>query len=646
MKKIFSRRDPLISLGANNVASNEKEPIKGGSWTVGRHVVHAEETIAEGGFGVVFLVKGHAKGAKSDSNGDQKFALKRIFVNNEKDLAVCKREISIVQNLNGHANLIGYVDSSVTLLDGGIHEVLLLMPYHKTTVLQMMNDRLESGFSQEEILKIFCDICKAVSRLHHCQTPIIHRDLKVENILRSDDGNYVLCDFGSATAKKLDPNKMGITSVEEEIKKYTTLSYRSPEMIDLYSGKPLTSKLDIWALGCLLYKLSFFTLPFGESTLAITSGKFNFPSNSKYSENLHKLIRYLLTPNPETRPDIYQASYLTFKLKNPSEKCPVQNLNKAKKPIFDDISLEIQPEVDKSVSSPLSATVTVPPTKNDKNPESAQSITSTQGLAAKPTQQFPVHSGSNKMAINVPLVGNSSTSVAPRQRPRGTASAAGNSIVAGNVATAVSGKTTVPLPPLPSPSQPKADLSRVSNNPFVATFKEQPQPPQLGGDLTKNPFCSSFIPPPGSSPFHSNGPKSLPAGQQIPESNGPMSLHNNNSNWNPFEDMKNFAEMTEDALVDQEFDQLRENERKKDPFHFSKCQNMGKKKRILKRLGKKKTNKKDNNNKFQFLRAAATYIRQFKNQSDEISEFVKIHNSVPIRKGSTESLEPINFDKD
>jgi len=567
--------------GASNVASNEKEPIKGGSWTVGRHVVHAEETIAEGGFGVVFLVKGHAKKDKnnSDSNGDQKLALKRIFVNNDKDLAVCKREISIVQNLNGHANLIGYVDSSVTLLDGGIHEVLLLMPYHKTTVLQMMNDKLDSGFSQEEILKIFCDICKAVSRLHHCQTPIIHRDLKVENILRSEDGNYVLCDFGSATAKKLDPNKMGIIPIEEEIKKYTTLSYRSPEMIDLYSGKPLTSKSDIWALGCLLYKLSFFTLPFGESTLAITSGKFNFPSNSKYSENLHKLIRYLLTPNPETRPDIYQASYLTFKLKNPSEKCPVQNLNKAKKPNFDDISFEIRPEVDKSAvsGSPATVTTTIPTKNNDKNnPESTAtalsnntSATAAGSLAAKPSQQqFPVHSGSNKLAMNVPLT-NSSTTVVPRQRPRGSAKTAGNSIVASTVV--VSGKPTVPLPPLPSPSQPKADLSRVSqpgvsNNPFVANFKEQP-PQQLGGDLTKNPFCSSFIPPPGSSPFHSNnGPKSLPAGQQIPESNGPMSLHNNNTNWNPFEDMKNFAEMTEDALVDQEFDQLRDNERKKDPF--------------------------------------------------------------------------------
>ena len=48
----------------------------------------------------------------------------------------------------------------------------------------------------------------------------------MENILKSEEGKYVLCDFGSATAKVLDPNKMGITSVEEEIKKYTTLSYR------------------------------------------------------------------------------------------------------------------------------------------------------------------------------------------------------------------------------------------------------------------------------------------------------------------------------------------------------------------------------------------------------------------------------------
>lgn len=47
-------------------------------------------------------------------------------------------------------------------------------------VLQLMNDRLSSGFSESEVLNIFCDVCEGLARLHHCQTPILHRDLKVD----------------------------------------------------------------------------------------------------------------------------------------------------------------------------------------------------------------------------------------------------------------------------------------------------------------------------------------------------------------------------------------------------------------------------------------------------------------------------------
>ena len=53
------------------------------------------------------------------------------------------------------------------------------MCYFSGSVIQLMNDRLSTGFSEKEVLKIFCDVCEAVSRLHHCQTPILHRDLKV-----------------------------------------------------------------------------------------------------------------------------------------------------------------------------------------------------------------------------------------------------------------------------------------------------------------------------------------------------------------------------------------------------------------------------------------------------------------------------------
>lgn len=192
-------------------------------------------------------------------------------------------------------------------------------------MLAMMNARLNVGFTEIEVLQIFCDIAEAVSRLHHCQTPIIHRDLKVENILQDDTQNFVLCDFGSATARVLNPNTHGLTNVEEEIQKYTTLSYRAPEMVDLYSGKSITTKADIWALGCLLYKLCFFTLPFGESTLAIQSGNFSIPDNSKYSKGMHQLIKYMLEPDQDKRPNVWQVCEIAFRLQNKDN--PVTNLH-------------------------------------------------------------------------------------------------------------------------------------------------------------------------------------------------------------------------------------------------------------------------------------------------------------------------------
>lgn len=55
-------------------------------------------------------------------------------------------------------------------------ETIILFVGH---VIQFMNERISNGFSEKEVLQIFCDTSEAVSRLHHCQTPILHRDLKV-----------------------------------------------------------------------------------------------------------------------------------------------------------------------------------------------------------------------------------------------------------------------------------------------------------------------------------------------------------------------------------------------------------------------------------------------------------------------------------
>ncbi|XP_012302383.2 BMP-2-inducible protein kinase isoform X2 [Aotus nancymaae] len=291
-------------------------------FAVGRYQVTLEESLAEGGFSTVFLVRTH---------GGIRCALKRMYVNNMPDLNVCKREITIMKELSGHKNIVGYLDCAVNSISDNVWEVLILMEYCRAgQVVNQMNKKLQTGFTEPEVLQIFCDTCEAVARLHQCKTPIIHRDLKVENILLNDGGNYVLCDFGSATNKFLNPQKDGVNIVEDEIKKYTTLSYRAPEMINLYGGKPITTKADIWALGCLLYKLCFFTLPFGESQVAICDGSFTIPDNSRYSHNIHCLIRFMLEPDAEHRPDIFQVSYFAFKFAK--KDCPVSNINNSSIP--------------------------------------------------------------------------------------------------------------------------------------------------------------------------------------------------------------------------------------------------------------------------------------------------------------------------
>ncbi|XP_015717188.1 BMP-2-inducible protein kinase isoform X2 [Coturnix japonica] len=343
-------------------------------FAVGRHQVTAEELLAEGGFSTVFLVRTH---------GGIRCALKRMYVNNVPDLNVCKREITIMKELSGHKNIVSYLDCAVNCISDNVWEVLILMEYCRAgQVVNQMNQRLQTGFTESEVMRIFCDTCEAVARLHQCKTPIVHRDLKVENILLNDSGNYVLCDFGSATNKFLNPQKDGVNVVEEEIKKYTTLSYRAPEMINLYGGKSITTKADIWALGCLLYKLCFFSLPFGESQVAICDGSFTIPDNSRYTHSIHCLIRYMLEPDQEQRPDIFQVSYFAFKLAK--KDCPVSNIN----------------------NSPVPSTLPEPMTASE--------------AAARKSQI--------KARITDPT-GPTETSIAPRQRPKANSSTAASSVL-------------------------------------------------------------------------------------------------------------------------------------------------------------------------------------------------------------------------
>ncbi|XP_033015034.1 AP2-associated protein kinase 1 isoform X2 [Lacerta agilis] len=450
MKKFFdSRREQGGSgagsgtLGGSGSSTGPGSGYIGRVFNIGRCQVTVDEVLAEGGFAIVFLVR--------TSNG-MKCALKRMYVNNEHDLQVCKREIQIMRDLVGHKNIVGFIDSSINSVSSGdVWEVLILMDFCRGgQVVNLMNQRLQTGFTESEVLQIFCDTCEAVARLHQCKSPIVHRDLKVENILLHDRGHYVLCDFGSATNKFQNPQLEGVNAVEEEIKKYTTLSYRAPEMVNLYSGKLITTRADIWAMGCLLYKLCYFTLPFGESQVAICDGNFTIPDNSRYSQDMHCLIRYMLEPDPDKRPEIYQVSYFAFKLAK--RECPVQNVQNS--PIPAKLPEPVKASEAAAKKSQPKARLT------DPIPTTETSITPRQRPKAGQTQPNP-----GILPIQPALT--------PRKRP--TAQVAAPAPLAGGQAPL---PTSVPQPKaLPQPTPPLPQAQPKQPPPVQPPAAPQPQAP-------------------------------------------------------------------------------------------------------------------------------------------------------------------------
>jgi serine/threonine protein kinase len=157
-----------------------------------------------------------------------------------------------------------------------------------------------------------------VAHMHYQDPPLMHRDLKVENILQASPSCYKLCDFGSATSPLPSPPQTAaeIQALEADLNKTTTLQYRAPEMCDLWSRKPVGLPADVWALGVFLYKLCYYTTPFEtQGVLAIQNAQYTFPPFPAYSNNIKDLISSMLQEKQERRPTIFQIHEKLSKLR-------------------------------------------------------------------------------------------------------------------------------------------------------------------------------------------------------------------------------------------------------------------------------------------------------------------------------------------
>ncbi|XP_068648721.1 uncharacterized protein [Aristolochia californica] len=279
----------------------EQTGLEGRTIDIGNFKVYVKNIVAEGGFSCVYV-------ARDAINPSKQYALKHIICNDEESLDLVKKEISVMKSLKEHPNVVTLHSHAIFDM-GRTKEALLLMEFCEKSLVTVLESRGAGFFEEKQILSIFRDVCNAVFAMHCQSPPIAHRDLKAENVLLGPDGAWKLCDFGSTSTnhKRFDrPEEMGIE--EDNIRKHTTPAYRAPEMWDLFRKEVISEKVDIWALGCLLYRICYFKSAFdGESKLQILNGNYRIPELPKFVPVLTDLIRDMLQASPDIRPDITQV---------------------------------------------------------------------------------------------------------------------------------------------------------------------------------------------------------------------------------------------------------------------------------------------------------------------------------------------------
>ena len=101
----------------------------------------------------------------------------------------------------------------------------------------------------EDIIEVSCQICDALDHAHSHK--VIHRDLKPENVLITPEGTAKLMDFGLARPVSSRLTQEGTLT--------GTVFYMAPEQA---LGKVLDGRVDLYALGVVLYELTTGRLPF------------------------------------------------------------------------------------------------------------------------------------------------------------------------------------------------------------------------------------------------------------------------------------------------------------------------------------------------------------------------------------------------
>lgn len=191
--------------------------------------------VGEGTYGIVFRAR--------DTRSNEIVALKKVRFDPEmfKDGFPISglREIQVLKACN-HENVVRLKE---VVVGRSLESIFLVMEYCEQDLASLL-DNMSEPFNESQVKCIILQLLNGLKYLH--SNFIIHRDIKVSNLLMTDKGCLKIADFGLARF-------FGLPVFKPMTPGLVTLWYRPPEL--LMGSKQQTTAIDMWAVGCILGEL-------------------------------------------------------------------------------------------------------------------------------------------------------------------------------------------------------------------------------------------------------------------------------------------------------------------------------------------------------------------------------------------------------
>lgn len=239
--------------------------------------------IGAGSFGEVWVAR--------DNETELEVALKIYLSMDAQGLNDFKKEFQLSFDLN-HTNLLHSNYLGTTAEDSRAYLVMPLCPDGSST-------KYIGNIDEPTLWRFIKDVASGLAYLHDQHPPLIHQDIKPDNILISRNGDFLITDFGISKQLR-NTLRRSVDSANVS----GSLPYMGPERFSK-QNMPIKAS-DIWSLGATIYELATGNLPFCAMGGGMQKNGAEIPDLEDFSPEMDMVMRSCLALETWDRPTAFQ----------------------------------------------------------------------------------------------------------------------------------------------------------------------------------------------------------------------------------------------------------------------------------------------------------------------------------------------------